>query len=273
LYPGMRYCNVVNSNNSFRKVPHENHIRSIFNHRFKNSKTPHSIFLFPPNNSAARARCRRACRRRRGQSLVILLVAVIAGSLVGILRARWNRDSWQPPELRHAWLVMVAFLPQWFAFYLPVTRSHLPESLAAACLVSSQFGLLLFCWLNRRSVGMPLLTVGLIFNLLAISANGGLMPLSVDTAARFLPADALQKLQVGSRFSSSSKDILLPATAIVFPWFADRFVSPGWLNYRFVFSLGDILVSLGVFWLLISRPVSIKVSSERNKSHANRPVE
>jgi hypothetical protein len=203
---------------------------------------------------------------------VILLTAVIAGLLVGVLRARWNRDKWQPPVFRHAWLVLVAFLPQLFAFYLPLTRSYGSESLAAACLVSSQIGLLAFCWLNRRLVGIPLLACGLILNLLAISANGGLMPLSVDTAARFLPADVFQNLQVGSRFSTS-KDILLPTSIIVFPWFADRFVSPAWFQYRFVFSLGDILVSLGAFWLLGSRSLSIKVSPERGSSHVNQPVD
>jgi hypothetical protein len=205
---------------------------------------------------------------------VILLAAVIAGLLVGVLRARWNRSSWQPPVLRYTWLVLVAFVPQWFAFYLPFTRGYLSESLAAACLVSSQFGLLLFCWLNRRSEGLPLLTAGLLLNLLAIVANGGLMPMSVDTAARFLPTDVFQTLQVGSRFSLSSKDILLPATEIVFPWFADRFVSPAWFHYRFVFSLGDILISLGAFWLLISRPLAInKINQKRKDAHANRPVE
>jgi hypothetical protein len=199
---------------------------------------------------------------------VILLTAVIAGLLVGILRARWNHDKWQPPALRHTWLVLVAFLPQLFAFYLPFTRTHVSDSLAAVCLVGSQIGLLLFCWLNRRLAGIPLLAGGLVLNLLVIIANGGLMPLSIDTAARFLPANVLQKLQVGSRFSPSSKDILLPAAAVVFPWFADRFVSPAWFQYRFVFSLGDILVSLGAFWLLRSR----KVSPEMESSHVNQPV-
>ena len=203
---------------------------------------------------------------------MILLTAVVAGLSIGILRARWNRDKWQPPVLRHSWLVLVAFLPQLFAFYLPFTRSHVSNSLAAVCLVSSQIGLLVFCWLNRRSAGIPVLACGLILNLLAISANGGLMPLGIDTAARFLPADVFQKLQVGSRFSTS-KDILLPTTAVVFPWFADRFVSPAWFQYRFVFSLGDILISLGAFWLLRSRSVSIKVTSETESLHVNQSID
>ena len=203
---------------------------------------------------------------------MILLTAVIAGLSVGILRARWSHDKWQPPVLQHSWLVLVAFLPQLFAFYLPLTRSHVSNSLAAICLVSSQIGLLVFCWLNRQSTGIPLLACGLMLNLLAISANGGLMPLSLDTAALFLPADVFQQLQVGSRFSIS-KDILLPTSAVVFPWFADRFVSPAWFQYRFVFSLGDILVSLGAFRLLGSRSLCIKVTPERESPHVNQPVD
>lgn len=201
---------------------------------------------------------------------MILLTAVIAGLLVGLLRARWNRVIWQPPVLHYTWLVLVAFLPQLFAFYLPFTRNQISQGLAAICLISSQIGLLAFCWLNRRSAGIPLLAVGLMLNLLAISVNGGLMPLSLETAARFLPADALQKIHAGSRIS---KDILLPSRAIIFPWFSDYFVSPTWFKYRFVFSLGDVLISLGTFWLLTSRHSFIKVSSERKNSHVNQPIE
>lgn len=204
---------------------------------------------------------------------MILLTAVIAGLFAGILRARWHHDKWQPPMLRHTWLVFLAFLPQLFAFYLPFTRSHMSDSLAATCLVSSQIGLLLFCWLNRRSTGIPLLMAGLMLNLLAIIANGGLMPLSIDIAAKFLPTTVLQELQAGSRLSSSSKDILLPAKDIVFPWFADRFISPTWIHYQFVFSLGDILISLGAFWLLANRSVSIKVNPETEIPHVNQPVD
>ena len=204
---------------------------------------------------------------------MILLTAVIAGLSIGVLRARWNRDKWLPPVLRYAWLVLVAFLPQLLAFYLPFTRSRIPFALASVCLVTSQAGLLVFCLLNRKLPGILILAAGLALNLLAIGANDGFMPISTETAARFLPADMLLHLQIGSRLSVRSKDILLLPESIVFPWLADRFVSPGWLQYRFVFSPGDVLVGLGAFWLLGSRSVPISVIQEREKPHVNHPVD
>jgi hypothetical protein len=33
-------------------------------------------------------------------------------------------------------------------------------------------------------------------------------------------------------------------------WLSDRFLVPQWSPYRVTFSLGDIFISLGAFWLL-----------------------
>jgi hypothetical protein len=194
---------------------------------------------------------------------VILLTAVVAGIAAGILRARWQRTVWQPPEFHLAWLVMVAFVPQFFAFYLPITRSQVGTSLAAVCLVISQVGLLLFCLFNRRMAGIPILAIGLFLNLLVIIANGGFMPLSAAAAAYFLPEDILANLQIGARLSMSSKDILLTPETIVFPWLADRFVPPDWFPYKFVFSLGDVLIGIGAFTLLAIPKKSVAFSQQR----------
>jgi hypothetical protein len=194
---------------------------------------------------------------------VILLTAVVAGIIAGLLRARWQRTAWQPPEFRLMWLAVAAFTPQFFAFYFPSTRSQTSAFLAATCLVISQVGLLLFCIFNRRMAGIPILAIGLLLNLLVISANGGFMPLSTDTAAHLLPKDVLANLQIGARFGVSSKDILLRPEMIVFPWLADRFLPPDWFLYQFAFSLGDVLIGMGAFMLLVIPQKSVAFSQQR----------
>jgi len=194
---------------------------------------------------------------------VILLPAIVIGLAAGWLRSRFAGSAWQFPQFQHYWVVAVFFIPQLFAFYLPATRDLFSAPMVAACLITSQLGLLLFCLLNRRLPGIPVLAVGLFLNLLSISLNGGFMPISTITAAKLISEEALLNITVGSRFSLGSKDILLSPEAIVLPWLSDRFVPPGWFPYRFAFSLGDVLIDIGAFLLLALPSKSAKLSKER----------
>jgi hypothetical protein len=183
---------------------------------------------------------------------VILLTAIFAGVLTGWGYARWKGWTWHPPVFQSIWLVVVGFLPQWFAFYLPLTRQYVPDEVASACLVCSQFLLLVFAAVNRHMTGMPLLAFGLGCNLAVILANGGFMPLPWEAAASLAGPSILNSLELGERISSSSKDVLLLSPQIALPWLADRFVPPDFMPYRFAFSLGDIFIAAGAFWLLVA---------------------
>jgi hypothetical protein len=183
---------------------------------------------------------------------VILLTAIFAGVLTGWGYARWKGWTWHPPVFQSTWLVVVGFLPQWFAFYLPLTRQYIPDEVASACLVGSQFLLLVFAAVNWHMTGMPLLAFGLGCNLAVILANGGFMPLTWEAAASLAGPSILSSLELGERISNSSKDVLLLSSQITLPWLADRFVPPDFMPYRFAFSLGDIFIAAGAFWLLVA---------------------
>lgn len=181
---------------------------------------------------------------------MILTLAVVAGFLAALLRAGYNREPLQPPALRSAWLVVVAFLPQWLAFHLAVTARLFPDGLAAALLVSSQILLLFFVWRNRSQAAMWLMGMGVAMNLAAIAANGGLMPTFPEVVTQLAPG-ATGTWTIGERLWLS-KDVVLPASAASLPWLADRFLLPGWLPWRVAFSLGDTFIAGGVFGLLWS---------------------
>jgi len=178
---------------------------------------------------------------------MVLLVAVVAGLLAGLARARYGRRPLRVPNLRLVWLALVAFLPQWLAFYLSIGSRSPADGLAAAALVGSQVALLIFAWLNRKQPGFGALALGLALNLLVIALNGGLMPISPETAGRLMPDASPGMLQIGHRLG---KDIVLPASATRLEWLADRFLLPAWLPYRVAFSLGDVFIACGAFWLL-----------------------
>jgi hypothetical protein len=180
---------------------------------------------------------------------MILLVAVALGLTSGFLRAFLSKQPYQAVDVRYAWLVFVAYLPQFFVFYLPATRSTFPANWVPVVLVGSQVLLLLFAWLNRRLPGFWLLGLGLFANLLVISLNGGLMPLMPENASRLLPAGSPISLQLGERVGFG-KDILLEKADTRLWFLGDVFMLPEAFRYPLAFSFGDILISVGAFWLL-----------------------
>jgi hypothetical protein len=179
---------------------------------------------------------------------VVLLLAIAAGLLVGVGWARWRGQPYHPPELQYLWLVFVAFLPQFIVVYFPVTRKLFPNWLVIGFLLASQIMLFGFVWLNRRIMGMPILLCGVALNLAVMTANGGFMPISPQTASRLVSEDRLRNIQTGSRFGV--KDVLLRPENTRFEWLADRFLLPTWSPYQAAFSLGDGFIALGIFYLL-----------------------
>jgi hypothetical protein len=187
---------------------------------------------------------------------VILLLAIAAGLLAGLAWARWRGHPYRLPELQYLWLVFVAFLPQFIFIYLPIPRRFSPDWAAAGFLLASQVMLLAFVWLNRRIFAMTVLLGGVVLNLAVMMANGGFMPISPQTASRLVSEDILRDVHSGSRFGA--KDILLNPEETRFEWLADRLLLPSWVPYQVAFSLGDVFIALGVFWLLIQPASSLQ---------------
>jgi hypothetical protein len=179
---------------------------------------------------------------------VILLAALLLGLLAGWGFSLWRRRPYTAPELKHVWLVPVALLPQVLVAYVPAVAGVTTLGAASAALPFSLLIFLVFVWLNRSLPGMPILLVGLILNLLVISANGGWMPISPQTASQLPGGADARELPVGIRFGQ--KDILLAAGSTRFEFLADRFLLPPWLHYATAFSAGDVFVAVGAFWLL-----------------------
>jgi hypothetical protein len=187
---------------------------------------------------------------------VILLIALPAGLLTGLLAATLRHGRWEVPSLRFVWLVIAAFIPQYFAIYFPATRTHIPDPWASTGLIFSQVLFLVFCWLNRRLPGIPILAFGVMLNLLVMALNGGFMPISPQTASRLVPPDALATLTAGTRFGW--KDILLLPENTRLAILSDRLLPPSAFPYQVAFSLGDVLVAAGAFWLLAAGGFNLK---------------
>lgn len=182
---------------------------------------------------------------------MVLLAAVLIGLVAGLIRAWAGKREYRFYDLRFPVLVFIAFIPQFFAFFLPSTRILVSDQLAVLLLVSSQALLLVFSLLNIKNFSFWPIIAGFLGNFLVIILNGGLMPISPKTITRLLPDASESLLQTGQRLGTG-KDIVLNEKDTVLPFLSDRFVTPQWLNYPVAFSLGDILISVGVIWLLWS---------------------
>jgi hypothetical protein len=174
---------------------------------------------------------------------MILLVGILAGILVGLGWASRCQVKYEAPALHHLWLVVLAFLPQ--------IGDPSPTQL-----IISQILFIAFAFLNRQHFGMKILMAGAILNFLVMATNGGLMPIRPEIANQLISQNVLLDHSLGDRFGA--KDILLLAEQTRFEWLADRFLLPAWFPYRVAFSLGDVFIAVGAFWLLAIQQINQK---------------
>jgi hypothetical protein len=146
------------------------------------------------------------------------------------------------------WLVIVAVIPQLLAFFVPATSKFFSREASSVVLVVSQIALLVFVWANRHQRAFWILGLGLVFNLAAIVGNGGLMPISPATLGQLVPERPIESWPPGERLGHT-KDVVLPEAQMRLPWLADRFVTPSWYPQPSAYSLGDVLIAIGVFVL------------------------
>jgi hypothetical protein len=182
---------------------------------------------------------------------VILLLAIAVGLISALLRARYHKRRLVIPNLRLTWLILIAFLPQLLAFGLPWTRGVFPLRFIPGALVGSLILLLAFTLLNGRQPGFAVLGFGLLLNLSVIVMNGGWMPISPETVAYFSSKTPLGAWQNGGQLGAT-KDIVLPKADTRLWFLSDRFVTPTWFPLHSAFSLGDVLIAVGVLWFFWS---------------------
>lgn len=182
---------------------------------------------------------------------MVLLIAVAIGLTAGLIRAWVRKREYCFYELRFPWLVLIAFIPQLFAFYIPSTSRTMPDSMASTLLLSSQALLLVFSLLNIKNFSFWPIISGFAANFLVILLNGGFMPISPNTIHRLLPAGSTITYQVGQRLGTG-KDVVLDQNNTILAFLSDKLVLPGFLNFPVAFSLGDVLIALGMIWLFWS---------------------
>jgi hypothetical protein len=163
----------------------------------------------------------------------VALVAVVVLSALAVPLTGGRLGALVDLRLRHVWAVYVALGLAVLAVELP----GLPDGLRSLLLVAAYPVGAVFLAANWRVPGILLTALGAALNLLAIAANGGVMPASpAALASAGLAAD-----DPGFQNSAVLAD---PRLAFL----GDVFAIPGSWPLSNVFSVGDVLIAVGLAW-------------------------
>lgn len=187
-----------------------------------------------------------------------LLIVIL---VVGIVRGRERLQSLADLPVRCLWVAPVAL-----ALQLPLMRapaaSDAPELLLPRLLfVASYFLLGWGLWANRRLPGIPWLAAGVFLNGLVIVANGGWMPI----APQAVVALGDGAWPVGTHHGAS-KDVVLPVEATRLWFLSDVFVIPRPFPWPTAFSIGDILIVVGVARFAWQVPATKTENEQKNRN-------
>ena len=159
--------------------------------------------------------------------LYAIPIGIVAGYLLG-----GRLDRLGDLHFHWAWLAIAGLFLQ-VVLFSPAVAERVGD-LGPAVYVLSTLAVLVAVVRNWRIPGLAIVAVGAAGNLLAIAANGGVMPASPDAVA------ALGR-EAAAGFSNSVVMVdpaLRPLT--------DIFALPSWVPGANVFSLGDVLIGVGV---------------------------
>lgn len=171
--------------------------------------------------------------------LVVIAAAVALGLLLG-----GRLGAMAEVNVRAIWLFYLAILIQIIAFPSGVLPWSIDDGAARVLWLASYACLGAAAVANRRLAGAPVVALGMLLNLVAIVANKGHMP--------GLP-HALREAGINSQLHNNSIAMADPNLS----WLVDRWATPTWIPLGNVYSIGDVVLAVGAFVLVLS---AMKVS-------------
>lgn len=174
---------------------------------------------------------------------MIILVAIPIGIIVGLL-VRGRIGNLAGFRFRWAWVAVAGLMIQVVLF--SQAGDEIAGSAGPAIYVASTAAVLLAVLRNIRLPGMAVVALGSISNLAAIVANGGFMPADAGALAAAGFADA----------GSHTNSVVLEHPAL--QPLTDIFAIPAGIPFANVYSVGDVLIGVGIVILiatLMHRPV------------------
>ena len=164
----------------------------------------------------------------------VVVVALLVGKVLG---GRLGALAETP--IRGTNLAFAAVALQVVAFPSDVLPWHTPGWAARALWLGSDALLIAMLVRNFHLRGTPILAAGLVSNLAAVLANGGLMPVRQSALAEAHRAYAVH---------NNSIQLVQPHLSP----FVDRWAVPDWIPLGNVFSVGDLWIAFGIVVILVT---------------------
>ena len=162
---------------------------------------------------------------------MFILYGVVAGLVAGLL-AGGRIERLADLRIRWAWLAIAGLAAQ-VVLFVPTVGDTL-GAVAPLVYAGSSAAILAVILANLRVPGLALVAAGAACNVAAILANGGYMPVSAEALASL----GWEEPPGYSNSAAVADPALAPLT--------DIFAMPSWLPFANVFSVGDVLIAVGV---------------------------
>ena len=174
---------------------------------------------------------------RAGLDMVFIDVGLVGLALGALLGGRIGALA--DVSIRGTYLAFAAILLQLIAFPSDVLPWSTPSSVARILWLISYALLIWMLQLNIRLRGTPFVAAGLACNLIAIVANHGLMPVR---------RAALIAAGRGYHVHNNSIQLGRPHLGALI----DRWAVPSWIPFANVYSIGDVLIAVGLVVVIVT---------------------
>jgi len=175
---------------------------------------------------------------------MLYLIGILIGLVIGLLCGGRPSHLIQL-RLRWLWLIFLSLVIQLLIFPLFSESPLLPYATAPLHVLSYA---ILMVWLvmNLRVFPMGVLLFGATCNLITLASNGGYMPASVTALQRAGLGHAADRLLQGDAVAN----VILMDSSTRVNVLADWLYLPGWIPFATVLSIGDVLIMVGLVWLI-----------------------
>lgn len=175
----------------------------------------------------------------------MIFESIVLGIIVGIIRGgKFKRLS--TSLLRLSWVIFLAFALQ-LGIAIMISLGH-PFFIQYRMILYVIAYLLLFIALffNMQFKCMWLIMIGAIANFAAIMLNGGSMPIDM----KLVEANGFQNMLKSIKMGALPQYIPLEKTGKYIGYLGKRLSMPDLYPIKQIFSIGDLFIALGVFFLI-----------------------